>query len=228
MNATDPLAPWRKALDATPILTYPLRRPGSTLMGVAHRLGAVLNYLSTLDADHSESGLVVANIAVDYTFSILEFLRLESNDGPMPPIINLEMARLAIANLRATVRGHLEAWQQAAYQDDDEPAEPHTTPNNPSSSNKLVVDRSTFTVTYKDKSCFLGNKRAFWLLERCQHARGTFLSIKTLIDDVWKGKEVSDEAVQRQISTLRTTLKTAGIDGIDFEVQGDTYRLILA
>ena len=44
----------------------------------------------------------------------------------------------------------------------------------------------------------------------------------------WKGKAVSNEAVQRQISTLRTKLKAAGIEGIDFKAEGDTYRMILS
>jgi hypothetical protein len=117
----DPLAIWRHDLDPKPILNYPLRRPGSTLMGVEHRLGAVQNFLGTLDANHPDEGVMIATLAVAFTFSVLGFLGLEDNDGPTPPITNLGMARLAIANLRATVRSHLEAWQRAAYQDDDEP-----------------------------------------------------------------------------------------------------------
>ncbi len=92
----------------------------------------------------------------------------------------------------------------------------------------MVIDRDRFEISYKENSCALGNTLSFHLLERFSQARGVFLTIKTLIDDVWKGKEVSNEAVQRQISTLRDKLKDAGIDGIKFEAQRDTYRMILS
>ena len=185
-------------------------------------------------------------MAVDFACKLLDHLWLECLDGPTPPIINLTMAQIAVKNLLAAVRGHTKAWQRAAEADavaptHDEAEAATPTQNEPDVNasthdaefsaapvQDLVIDRDTFTVTYKGIPCFLGNKRAFWLLERLQHARGTFLSIKTLIDDVWKGKAVSNEAVQRQISTLRTKLKAAGIEGIDFKAEGDTYRMILS
>ncbi len=114
------LALWRRELDPTPILNYPVRRPVSTLMGVVDKLGAVQGYLSMFNTDHAEHGLAVANLAVGYAFSILSHLGLEDDNGPTPPIRNLKMARLAIKNLRAVVRSHFEAWQRAAKDDEAE------------------------------------------------------------------------------------------------------------
>ncbi len=133
---SDPLAIWRHNLDPKPILNYPIRRPGTTLMGVEDKLGAVLNFLGT----HPDEGLAVATLAVGFTFSVLEFLALENNDAPAPTITNLEAARLAISNLRATVRGHLEEWQRAALGDDEPDAVAQDVPN-AASVQTLVSDR---------------------------------------------------------------------------------------
>lgn len=92
----------------------------------------------------------------------------------------------------------------------------------------LIVDLATFTVVYKGTPCTLGNIRAFHLLARLNRRPGTYIPIDTLIQDVWHGKSVSHEAVQRQISTLRAKLKQAGIVGIVLDgTQPDHYRLTL-
>jgi DNA-binding winged helix-turn-helix (wHTH) protein len=96
------------------------------------------------------------------------------------------------------------------------------------SKNGLIIDRSKFTVSYKGRSCFLGNSKPFQLLERLSEARGNYLSLGELIQDVWKGKHISNEAVQRQASILRCSLKAAGIEDIVIDgSQPDHYRLIL-
>ena len=206
MMPDDPLAIWREYLDPNPFLAA--AHP-SILREVGHRLGEVQVYLAALNddrADEQEYGLAIANMAVDFACKLLDHLWLECLDGPAPPIINLTMAQVAVKNLLATVRGHTEAWQRAAENDAVAPMQDETeaaipTQNEPDVDasthdaefsaapvQDLVIDRDTFTVTYKGIPAFLGNKRAFWLLERLQHARGTFLSIKTLIDDVLEGQ----------------------------------------
>lgn len=93
--------------------------------------------------------------------------------------------------------------------------------------NGFIIDRGQFTVTYKGKPCFLGNTKAFQFIERLAHARGVFLTIKELMDDLWRDKVVSDGAVQRQVSIIRGKLHAAGVRGVEFQNQGDSYRLIL-
>ena len=58
----DPLAVWRRGLDPSLILAYPLVRPVTTLLTVEDRLTAVGNWLRTLHddrPDEREQGLAV-------------------------------------------------------------------------------------------------------------------------------------------------------------------------
>jgi hypothetical protein len=245
----NPIAIWHRELDPTPILTDPFVRPGSTLMTVADKLGAVVNYLSTLNAD-DEHGLGVATLAVDFAFAILAHLGLEDDDGPRPPIINLEMARLAIGNLRAVVRGHLEEWQQAAYGDyepdsvahpqdeskaviapfQDEPEapiqqdEPEAVP-----AQGLVIDPAKFTIHYDGLPCFLGYTTKFHLFVRLAESPGTYVTHHDLAEDVWGDDLTSPTAIHKQASLLGQAIRDAGISSI--EIDGSTvtghYRLIL-
>ena len=123
----DPLAVWRRGLDPSLILAYPLVRPVTTLLTVEDRLTAVGNWLRTLHddrPDEREQGLAVAHLAVDFACRLLDHLGLVVNDGPSPPITNLEMGRLAVGNLLAVVRAHLvEIRNFAALQNDDQDLE---------------------------------------------------------------------------------------------------------
>ena len=91
----------------------------------------------------------------------------------------------------------------------------------------ISIDRCTFSVSYKGKTCALGNTMAFRLIERLNNAKGFYVDIGTLIRDVWKNKVVSDGAVQHQIGTLRKKLRKAGIANIVFECEPKNYRLML-
>ena len=91
----------------------------------------------------------------------------------------------------------------------------------------VIIDRCTFSISYKRKTCALGNTMAFRLIERLNNAKGFYVDIDTLIRDVWKNKVVSDGAVQHQIGTLRKKLRKAGIAGIVFECEPKHYRQIL-
>jgi hypothetical protein len=226
----DPFALWQGDLDPVPIVNDPHIRPASALIAVADKLGAVHNLLGMLHdgrPEEREFGLAVTTLAVDFALAVLDHLELECAEGPTPPIMNVEMASLVVGNLLAVVMGHLDAWQQAAH--DDFPAAESTIPiSSDLPSGNLVIDRNTFTTTYKGKSRELGNTVAFRLLERLAQSPGIYIPINTLIHDVWNGKPVSDEAVQRQASTLGTALKNAGIEGLVIDgSQPGHYRLIL-
>lgn len=225
------LAYWRHHLDPRPILAHPHVPLASTLMGVADSLGAVLNLLATLSDDRAEEkdfGVAVAGMAVDYTLKVLRHVGL-GDDSPAPPLLNLKMAGIALENLLATVEFYLAEWREGLRdQPHDESAAVPEAPDTPAATpSGLIIDPGTFTVTYKGKPCYLGNTMAFWLIERLGRARGVFLTIRELIQDVWKGKAVSDGAVQHQVSNLRTAFRAAGIEGIEFESQPDCYRLLL-
>jgi len=222
----DPLDLWREYLDPTPFRDNPDVR-SSALMAVADKLAAVANMLGTLhgdDADEREYGLGLAGMAATYGLAALSHFEPLDRDSPVPPPVNLTMAHVGVEKLLATVEFQIELMRDDMRQED---AQHDTAPVAPPTSGGLVIDRAKFEIWYKGKSCTLRNTLSFCLLERFSQARGTFLTIKTLIDDVWKGKNVSNEAVQRQISILRAKLKKAGIDGIELEAQPDVYRMIL-
>lgn len=242
----NPIAIWRRELDPKPILTDPFVRPGSTLMAVADKLGAVLNYLTTLNAD-DEHGLAVATLAVEFAFSILDFLGLVNNNDPTPPITTLDMACLAISNLRAFVRGQIESWQWAAYQEDDsevvastkdepdaaitpfqdEPEvpvpqdEPEAVP-----AQGLFIDTATFTIHYNGKPCFLGNTTKFHLFVRLAQSPGTYVTHHDLAEDVWGDDLTSPTAIHKQASLLGQAIRDAGIKSI--EIDGTMLRAIIA
>jgi hypothetical protein len=232
---------WRQQLDPSLILAYPLVRPITTLMTVEDRLVAVGNWLGTLHDDRPDErkqGVAVANLAVAFAFKLLGHLGLEDTDGPDPPITNLQMAQLAIANLLAVARAHLvETRNFAALQDRDveemlADASAQSggleTAAAPTPSGKLEIDPNTFTVWYKGKSCELGNTVSFHLLVRLNQSPTTAISYQTLADEVWGDEHTETAAIHKQASILGKKLRAAGLEGvkIDGSLKGH-YRLIL-
>jgi hypothetical protein len=221
MAMTPNLQYWQHHLDPGPILGDPHVPLPSTLMGVADSLGAVLGLLTTLSDERPEEkeyGVAVAGLAVGFALKVLRHLGL-GDDSPAPSLLNLKMAQLVLNNLLATVEFSIAEWRQGLRDQDHE--------ESTASPEGLVIDPGNFSVTYKGKTCELGNRMGFRLIQRLSTARGTYLSLTTLVQDVWHGKAVSDEAVQKQVSTLRTKLRAAGIEGVAFESQPQSYRLVL-
>lgn len=58
---------------------------------------------------------------------------------------------------------------------------------------------TTFCITWRGKTCFLGNNLLFWLFRRLLQSSGLYVSHLDLLDDVWRG--------QRQSSTVRGVAK---------------------
>jgi hypothetical protein len=240
----DSLEIWRHDLDPTAILADPHVPLASTLMDVADRLAAVSNVLATLSddrPDEKEFGVAVAGMAVQFAVEVLQHLGQEIS-GPELSLINIKMASLAINNLLAAVDGHLADWQGAAPTQTETTAEMVIGPQHLSAATAaadqqtdpakvagLTIDRNTFTVWYKGTPCTLGNRKPFQVLERLAKSEGVCVHYDELVKDVWKNKAVSDEAVQRQISTLRIKLRTAGIKGIEIDGKSNPghYMLIL-
>jgi hypothetical protein len=94
--------------------------------------------------------------------------------------------------------------------------------------NKLVIDRDTFTVWYGGKPCKLGNTKPFQLIERLNKKPGAYVSVKMLIDDVWRDEETEKATVQKTVSNLRQELKATDITGVEIDgSQPNYYALIL-
>ncbi len=215
---------------------------------------AVGNWLGTLHddrPDEREQGVAVGNLAVDFAFRLLDHLGLEDGDGPDPPSTNLQMAQLAVGNLLVVVRAHLtEIRTFAALQDDDDleklvadapvpsgglettDAAPQSSKQEttaaPTPSGGLIIDRNTFTVSYKGNSCFLGNKTMFHLLVRLNQSPSTPVSYHTLAQDVWGDDLTTDWTIQKQANLLKKKLRAEGLQGVEIDgsVKGH-YSLIL-
>ena len=258
----DPVAVWRRGLDPSLILAYPLVRPVTTLQAVEDRLVAVGNWLGTLHddrPDEREQGLAVGNLAVDFAFRLLDHLGLEVNDGPAPPITNLEMADLPLETcwplfvlillrfatsppFKTTIR-ILKSWSnrlrnRAAWKPqmrlrsraNRRPQRIGRFGNHSSASRSGKFDNqpNTFTVSYKGKSCFLGNKTMFHLLVRLNQSPSTPVSYHTLAQDVWGDDLTTDWTIQKQANLLKKKLRAEGLQGVEINgsVKGH-YSLIL-
>ncbi len=92
---------------------------------------------------------------------------------------------------------------------------------------ELMVDLDRLEVRCGARSCFLGSGMEFRLVQRLIRAKGKYLRIATLGDDVWGDAGVRKNTVQRTASNLRRRLQEAGL--ADFKIDGqepDHYRLI--
>lgn len=231
------LKSWQRHFDATFYVGNPCLPPISTMQEVEYKLVAAINAVESF-ADENEAsqpmGLEVARLAIDFGCKVLVQLGVLDDEGQTPPPLNLKMAKSGLLNLVETIHQqigeHRIAMKLQAEEEDyeidsidlaiaDEEAKAETKP---------VFDSSTFSVEWHGKSLNLGSTLAYYLFERLCRSPGIYISIDTLMQDVWKGKSVSDEAVQKQVSNLRKKLSEAGFEGVSFD--GDQpmhYRLIL-
>jgi hypothetical protein len=91
---------------------------------------------------------------------------------------------------------------------------------------KLVL--SDFSALYKGKTCFLGNKKPFAVLEQLNRQLGGYVSLKTLRQEIWGDDLIHDESIQKQVSILGQQLRKAGMDGIEIDgTQKGHYKLVL-
>lgn len=99
----------------------------------------------------------------------------------------------------------------------------------PESERGFVVDRSRFEVRYNGQSCPFGNIKEFALVERLDRARGTYLPITTLGQDVWDDAGVAKINVQRVACNARRRL-SSGLGLPPGVIDGDQpshYRLVV-
>jgi 7-cyano-7-deazaguanine synthase in queuosine biosynthesis len=92
----------------------------------------------------------------------------------------------------------------------------------------FVVDRDRLEVRMNGLRCPLGNNLEFRLIERLHRARGVFLPIETIGEDVWDDAGVSKNSIQAVVSNLRRRLREVGIECVMIDgSQKGHYRLLL-
>lgn len=93
-----------------------------------------------------------------------------------------------------------------------------------------LTDRSMLSVTFRGKTCFLGNTLPFRLLSRLAERPNAYVTYEDLLSDVWHGNR-SDSTVRSAVKSLRNKLRQAGLaelaDAIDGTVPGH-YALKVA
>jgi hypothetical protein len=107
------------------------------------------------------------------------------------------------------------------------PAPRTAVPAVPQPERGFVVDRGQFQVRLDGAPCTLGNTKEFCFVERLNRARGVWLSVERLGEDVWEDAGVAKNTVQAVASNLRRKLREAGLGAVlvDGNQKGH-YRLV--
>ena len=85
-----------------------------------------------------------------------------------------------------------------------------------------VIDPALLSVTFKGKTCFLGNTLPFRLLTHLAQRPNRYVTHEDLASDVWQ-RIVSDAAVRGGVKNLRNTLRKAGLQELADAIDGSAY-----
>jgi hypothetical protein len=92
-----------------------------------------------------------------------------------------------------------------------------------------IVDRRTFAIHWRGKTCYLGNTLPYKFFERLARRPNQLIPCDELLDDVWQGLR-SREAIRSVVKVLRQKLGQAGMDVLARSIDGRTphhYGLML-
>lgn len=94
-----------------------------------------------------------------------------------------------------------------------------------------VMDRPQFSVVHANRRCFLGNTRAFFLMDRLLQDCNRYVSVEDLLDDVWHGAKRTRTAVRSAVKILRRELRRDRMGDIADAIVGRVaghYAIILS
>ena len=86
-----------------------------------------------------------------------------------------------------------------------------------------IIDRTTFTVHWGGKICYLGNTLPFKFLERLARRPNQLVPCDQLLDEVWQCCR-SREAMRSVVKVLRQKLGQAGMEDLAGAIDGTTAR----
>lgn len=93
-----------------------------------------------------------------------------------------------------------------------------------------IADRTTLSVVFQGKTCFLGNTLLFRFFETISRRPNRYFSHAELLDEVWGGPR-SDATIRNVAKRLRDKLKSAGLTELAEVIDGSTtgyYVLLLS
>lgn len=88
---------------------------------------------------------------------------------------------------------------------------------------QLLIEPTLLSVTFRGKTCFLGNTLPFKLLSRLAQRPNAYVRYEDLLSEVWQ-RIVSDSAVRTVAKNLRNLLRQAGLAEIAEAIDGSVYR----
>jgi hypothetical protein len=243
-NKTDPaLAAWRESLSC---LIHPYLPMMATLQEMEGRLVAVSAFLESLNADdkgQAAQGVVVGTMAVEYADKLLDHFGLWDGPPEVPAPTNLTQARMMVDNVLVLVCEQIMLGQMAGAEDDDEDvpgtadSEAHAGNGKPqgeeaasdaaTGSTGLVVDRGTFSVHWREKTCPLGHTKEFLFIEYLSRKPDRYFSVADLIDAVWEGDDTEPNTIQKTVSNLRKKLRQAEMGDLTIQAERGHYRMKL-
>jgi DNA-binding response OmpR family regulator len=99
----------------------------------------------------------------------------------------------------------------------------------PGTANRPIVDEATFSVTWRGRTCFLGNTLLYWLFARLARSTNRYVAQLDLLDDVWRGERHAS-TIRGVAKRLRDRLRAAGMADLAKAIDGSVsgyYGLIL-
>ena len=82
-----------------------------------------------------------------------------------------------------------------------------------------VLDSSRFTVSFRGRTCCLGNTMAFRFLAKLAERPNRYVSHQSLFEDVWDGNRSAD-AVRGVVRSLRQKLRQADLGELADAIDG--------
>jgi DNA-binding response OmpR family regulator len=94
-------------------------------------------------------------------------------------------------------------------------------------SNRPLLDRSTFSVLWRDKALCLGHTRIFWVLEYLARRPNQYVAHLDLMHDVWDDEELASSTIRSVIRNLRIRLDEGGMPELATAIRGRKGHYIL-
>lgn len=91
----------------------------------------------------------------------------------------------------------------------------------PSSAFRPVADRSTLSVVFQGKSCFLGNTLLFRFFETIARRPNRYFAHSELLNEVWGGQR-SESSIRNVAKRLRDRLVLTGMTEVACAIDGST------
>lgn len=90
-----------------------------------------------------------------------------------------------------------------------------------------LLDESTLSVIWKDKTLHLGHTRSFWLLARLARRPGQYVTHLDLLRDVWDDADRTTATIKSLVRRLRAKLHQGGMGDLAAAILGHNGHYML-